>query len=205
MHFNPYTILPIFSMFLSLSVGIFVISNNHRPGINRIFFIFCLTLTIWFSYYVLLNFRISERSFLIWTRIIYAVISFVPIMLFTFVTKFLNMERFKRWFLINLIIGFIVAFLTIFTKFIIAGFIYYPWYQYPKAGTLHLIFVAHTMYLLIYMIIILNKAEKIYEHNTKLLNQTKYVRIACYIFSLCAIDILIFPRKSGHNEELVLA
>jgi len=192
MHINPHTILPIFTMFLSLLVGIFVIYNNNRPDINRIFFILCLTLTIWFSYYLLPNFKISEHLFLTFTRIIYAVITFVPIMTFTFVTKFLNMERFKRWFIINLIIGFMVVFLTIFTKLIISGLVYYPWYPFPKAGPLHFIFLVHTLYLLTYMIIILNKAKKIHENDPKLLNQTKYVRIACYTLCIGAIDL--FPN-----------
>ncbi len=147
MHLNPYTILPLLCMVLAIICGTFVIRQNPKAKLNRIFLAICITFTAWFSFYIPFNFHYTDKLLIIWFRISYCFISFIPITCFTFISTYLQAPKNEFWFKINALIGFTFSILSITTNWIIQGVSYYPWHPYPHGGVLHPFLILHCIYL----------------------------------------------------------
>ena len=137
MNFNPNTFWPLLCMFLAIVCGIFVVIQNPKAKLNRIFLCICITFAAWFSFYIPFNFHHTDKFLITWFRISYCFISFIPITCFTFVSTYLQVPKNEFWFKINLLIGLTFSILSITTNWIVQGVIYYPWHPYPLAGVLH--------------------------------------------------------------------
>jgi signal transduction histidine kinase len=190
MHLNPHTILPIVCLFLTLSCGIFVLSQNPQAHLNRLFFFICLTMAAWFSIYIPFNFSVSEKNLILWFRISFCFISFLPIMIFTFITTYLNMPKNIFWYRINSMIGLLICLINIFTDWIIKGINYLPWYPYPKAGKAHFLLVFYCIYLGFSGIQLILKAMKNPRISAKNLNHTRYLLIAAIVTSTSILDFI---------------
>jgi signal transduction histidine kinase len=189
-HFNPHTILPIICMFLAISCGIFVVSQNPRAKLNRIFFTICITFAAWFSFYIPFNLSIKEDSLILWFKISYCFISFIPIACFTFITTYLNAPKNIFWYRINSLIGCSFCFMSLFTDLIIKGVNYFRWHPYPKAGVAHSFLIIHCVYLSYFSIHLIVKAMNTPNISSRQINHLRYMLAAIFVLSLGAFDFI---------------
>ncbi len=190
MHFNPHTILPIICLILTLAFGIFVLAQNLHARLNRIFFVVCLTIVAWLSFYIPFNFPISDKNLILWFRISYCFISFLPIMVFTFITTYLNAPKNIFWYRINTTIGLSFCLMSLFTDWIVKGINYLPWYTYPKAGVAHIFLVFHCIYLGYLGIKLMLEAIKKPGLTAKQLNHIRYLIVAVLTAYTAMVDFL---------------
>ncbi len=189
-HLNPHTILPLLCMTLAIVCGIFVILQNPRAKLNRLFFAICITFTAWFSFYIPFNFNYTDQILLTWFRASYCFISFIPITCFTFITTYRQIPRNEFWFKINSLLGLTLSLLSLTTDLIIKNLSYFPFYPYPHAGTLHPLLVLHCIYLAFFSIIIMIKALKDLSLPEKQRNHIKYMLSAIICLTFGAIDFI---------------
>jgi signal transduction histidine kinase len=190
MHLNPHTILPILCLIFSLFCGISVLSKNVKSQLNQIFFLICLSMAGWLSFYIPFNFKYSQTTLIWWFKISHCFIAFLPIMCFTFVTTFLNIPRNTFWYRINLLIGILLSVLSLISDYIISGILYLDlWnYPYPKAGILHPLLVIHCCCLSFYSIKLILNELKNKNLSSKKINQLKYIFCAILVLSTGITD-----------------
>ncbi len=190
MHFNPHTILPIACLIFALCCGVFVLSKNPKAPLNRIFFYICLNITAWFSFYIPFNFNTSESTLLLWFRISYCFISFLPIMCFTFITTYLNAPQNKLWYQVNSSIGIIFCLISLFTPWMVKGVSYYPWHPYPTAGITHPLLIIHCAYLAYFTFKLRLDALKNKTISTKSKSHIKYMSAGILVLGGGALDFI---------------
>ncbi len=190
MNFNPYTIPPILCLLLAVICGVFVIGQNPKAKLNQIFLFICLTFIGWFSFYIPFNFPYSEHQILIWTKISFCFISFIPITTFTFISTYLQIPKNEFWFRINSLIGLVFSILSLSTDWIIKGVLHLPWHPYPEAGILHPLLILHCLSLAYWGIKLTLITLKDKSLSDKRRNHIKYMFIAMIALTPGAIDFL---------------
>ena len=190
MHFNPHTLPALLCLTLALFCGAFVIGHNSKALLNRIFFLICITIAAWCSFYIPFNFNAPDHVLLWWFRVSYCFISFLPIMTFTFVSTYLNAPKNLFWLRINTLIGLTFSILSLTTNWMIEGVYHQPWYPYPKAGPAHLFLIAHCIYLVSWSFLIMLPAFKDPDYSPKRLNHIKYMLFAIAVLSCGMWDFL---------------
>lgn len=187
MNLNFQTIIPIITVVSALVAGIFVLLNNPKASLNRIYFFICFNLAAWFSFYTPSIINMPESFTLWWFKIGYCFISFLPIMCFTFVITYLNIPKRDLIYKVNAFVGMTLSVMSLSTDLIVSGINKLPT-LYPKAGELHFILIIHC----IYLVAMLHKyyIQAIQNKNTsqKQLNHLKYMFIAMLILSLSMWD-----------------
>lgn len=190
MHLNPHTILPLLCMVLSIICGTFVILQNPKAKLNRIFLAICITFAAWFSLYIPLNFNENDKLLISWFRISYCFISFIPITTFTFITTYLQIPKNEYWFRINSIIGLLFSILSITTNWIIEKVSYFPWGPYPHAGVLHSALILHCAYLVCFSIKLMFNSLHNSSLSSKQRNHLKYMLSAMIAGSFAMLDFI---------------
>lgn len=187
---NSNTIIPIICCLLSLACGIFVLINNRKARLNQLLFLLCLNLSIWMTQYVPMFLNTPHNILILYFKVTYCFIAFIPIMKLTFVTTFINNNKNNQWFIFNLVIGIIFCLLCLFSDLIMGGAIFYENHSYPKAGKLHALFVIHCLYLATVCIYLINKELVNKTIDYKKSNQLRYFKGAIFTLMCGAIDFI---------------
>jgi len=190
MHLNPHTIFPILCMMLAIVCGTFVILQNPKAKLNRIFLGICITFAAWFSFYIPYNFNYTDHLLITWMRISYCFISFIPITCFTFISTYLQAPKNEFWFKVNSAIGLSFAISSITTNWIIQGLCYYPWYPYPRGGILHPFLVLHCASLAYFSLKLMFNALRNPSLSHKQRNHLKYMISAILALSFGIVDFI---------------
>ncbi len=199
MHLNLHTILPILTLLLAIFCGLFVITQNPKAFLNQTFFTLCICIIFWFSIYIPFNFNLQKSHLLIWFKIAYFFISFVPITCFTFVSTYLKMPGNQLWFKINTIIGLSFSILSISTDWIVSGINYYPWYPFPQGGILHPLLILHCITLNFLSLKFLFKKLNDPLLSSRNRNHIKYMFAALAAGSFSMIDFLANYKISFYS------
>ncbi len=194
MHLNPNTFLPLLCMIIAIICGMFVILQNPKAKLNRIFLGICITFAAWFSFYIPDNFYYTDKLLVTWSRISFCFISFIPIATFTFSSTYLQAPKYEFWIKINSLIGLTFSILSITTDWIIKGMTYYQWYPYPHAGVLHPLLVIHCIYLIYFSFKVMLKGLNDPLLTPKQRNHLKYL-----ISSFGALSCGIFDFIPNYN------
>ena len=116
-----------------ISFGIFVCAKNKYSKVNHSFALFCLPISIWlFASFIAYNCR-TEFRILLWFKISYMGIIFIPVTFYHFVFNVLNRKIDKIIVKINYIVGLIFSIVLSF-NWLIIGLYKYQWGYYPKAS-----------------------------------------------------------------------
>lgn len=190
MNLNPHTIVPIICLLLATICGLFVVTKNPRAKLNRIFFFICLDIAAWMSFYIAFNLNLTQEALLLWFKISYCFISFIPIMCFTLLTVYTNSPRNGTWFKINSILGVLLCILSLFSDLVVSGVYYLPWYPYPMAGPLHIILVIHCGILAVLSLKVMADCLKDSRTSPKAQSHLKYMFTGILILSIGMIDFL---------------
>lgn len=196
MTLNPHSIFPIIVLTLAACIGIFVLKQNIRSEINRYFFVICITISLWLSFYIPYNLNVDEETYITWCRISHCGTVFIGIACFAYTASFLNAKHLKKWIPLNFFIGSIFLIVNLTTPLIIQGARHFSWGLYPKAGLLHPAYLLHLFILISIIIWSLIKAIQLKKTNPNKVNQIKYVLLGFSVFTLATFD---FTTNYGIN------
>ena len=73
-----------------LGLGVFVLSRNYRSKLYALFFVMCVSLSIWLLATFMLFTAADDASAIFWDRVVYAGIVFFPTLIFHFVLTFVG-------------------------------------------------------------------------------------------------------------------
>ncbi len=189
---NYYAILPLITSILLFMLGIFVLSKNMKSRLNSVFFLLCLTSTIWlFSNFISFSeIKIGNISF--WLNLAYCGVVFIAITIFHYTVVFLKLDRLLRYAYFNYVIGFVIVFLIWRTNYILSGAKRFFWGYYPFAGLLNPAFIIYFIFLVVFSCIALLYCGFFRKPKILLIKkmQIKYMLLAIFIYSLASVDFV---------------
>lgn len=183
---------PFVTSILILLLGFYVLIQNPRSAINRLFYFFALSIFIWQFFYSLAYFY-NDTSSELYFKIGYIGVFFIPTTWLHFTVLFLRKKK------LSLIIGFFYLTSTLYCTFnllsdnFISGLFQYSWGLYPKV-----IFLSHIFFLfffvsafsmsmtLLLLSIIFLSVHAIPQQTIKI----KYVFLATFIGTFAGVDFL---------------
>lgn len=145
-----YAILPFFSGTFILVLGYIIYKSGPKLYRNKAMFLMCIGLTTWlYSYTVNYLFPEIPSLNLILGRFSYCGVTFIPLMYYHFIIKFLNIKNTKLTIFINTTSLFFIA-IALFTNLIVKDMVKYFWGPYPVAGLLHPVYLVFVIGVFIY-------------------------------------------------------
>lgn len=186
--------IPVLIIAISLLVtGIVVLFNKKENILNKIFFLLCLTSTIWLSFtFLSYNTDISERA-AFWYRFAYVGITFIAFTFFHYIMAVLGKnEKMGVMIKVGYAAGAVFSIDILFGAGIINGVYHYFWGFYPKRGPLHPVFL---VFFLGYIItgatfIVLELVKKYKELSNKRRIQLIYILIGLLVYNSASVDFL---------------
>ncbi len=187
---SRYSLAPLVSALLFLSLSIFVLRSKPRSRTKVVFAFACATTFFWqFIWSVLFSVHDKQLGlFLI--KLGYSDIIFIPISFFHFVIAFLDRKR--DWVLIGSYILTFVFFVLIWTSsHFISGSYTYSWGFYPKAGLLHPAYLFLLITVVSRGIYLLIKDGQACKDSPVRHNQIKYVLWAMFVYAFASLDFFV--------------
>ncbi|HZN45265.1 MAG TPA: ATP-binding protein [Nitrospiraceae bacterium] len=135
---------PLLAGTLFLICGLWVLGNNVRAAANVTFSLLCAAACLWLFGCFMLFSAADGREALLWVRIIYCGVVFIPAVAYHFAQSLLGVgfrDRLVAW-------AYVVstAFLLLsFSDLLVDGYYTYYWGRYPRAGILHPLFVVYLL------------------------------------------------------------
>jgi len=151
---NLFALPPFITDILIFLIGLLVILKSSRTRTNIIFFLFCLSMNIWLTFYTLMYISLDPVQAIIFARLGFLGIIFIPLLAYHFIVTFLNQAPQKRVLIPLYTVGLSSVFATP-TNLVYNGVAVYFWGFYPTAGSLYFIFLAAFAILFTYGIILL--------------------------------------------------
>lgn len=189
---NLYILPPLISSALFIFFGWLVYKKNKDSEMNQNFFLICVATFWWqFSWFVLFSIN-STYSADILVRVGYIGITFIPFTFYRFSISFFNkVGTFDK---ILSEIFFVPPLLLAASLFLsndfVSGYYNYPWGFYPKAGFLHIFYLAILSALALRIIYLAFKNIKLFKDNIYVVKQLKLFLIAMVFYILSAIDFV---------------
>ena len=142
---TPYSIPPLLAGTIIFASGLWTVFKNPRATTNRLFGLLCLSLCFWLFGIFMVYSSTHETEALLWEKIIYVGVVFIPAVFSQFCTNFLQSKRDNKLTLLNYFISTIFA-LLIPTSYLINGQYKFFWGYYPRAGLLHPLFLVYFLW-----------------------------------------------------------
>lgn len=136
-----YAIPNIACAVLCFSIGFLVFIKNQKSHINRIFFFFTISGTIWQIGSFLALLSIQPELSLHWCKFSYLGVLFIPITTYHFVTKLLDLKRQRKFVFLTYLIGVFGFLPLVKSPYFFSGANRYPWGYWFKAGPLYSLFL----------------------------------------------------------------
>ncbi|MBU4142523.1 GAF domain-containing protein, partial [Patescibacteria group bacterium] len=191
---NIYNLAPLVSSILFLFLGLFVFLKNKKSKINFTFFLVCLV-TFWWQFSWVILFGINSESVASYlVKIGYVGIIFIPITFYHFFVHLIGKERPVYKFFVSAlyIVGVLFVYALFFTDYFISGFYRYFWGFYPKAGPLHLVYLAFLSVLVIVIFrLAFRSLQEAKEISSFKFYQIKYVLLALVFYIFAASDFVV--------------
>ena len=173
-----------------LSLGIFVFCFNTRSQKNISFFIFTLSVFIWyFSLGISFLPKASSTAELIIKFGLIGAI-FIVVTAYHFVASFLKRDTEKKFVVIAYIIGLVFALLVFFSTLFMSQILEFHGCYYPVSGILHPVYIIFLLILVARMSHLLYKNFTRTKSTTDEKNRSKYMFFAIAVFSFAAVDFL---------------
>lgn len=186
-----FSLPPLISSALFLSLAIFVWSQNKHSPINRALALACLTTFGWQSAWAFL-FSIRDPHLAeILTKIGYSYILFIPPTLYGFFVAFLAKPSEKKYVIAAYSFSAAALYFLWFSSYFINGYFTYFWGFYPRAGILHPVFLIVLIAQALRVFYLLLVDLKRQEHSFRRKNQTNYLIAALVAYTLASFDFLV--------------
>jgi signal transduction histidine kinase len=157
-----YALATLLNVVATIFLGLIVYSKNRKATLNKLFALFCFSVSLWSCFYFLwLIFINTKSTALIFGRALNIAAIFIPITYFHFITVFLNIYQKKKQLVI---FGYIFAFILFISGFTplfvrdVAPELFFPWY--PKPGIAYHFFTLMFFSFVIYSWCLMFKAIK---------------------------------------------
>lgn len=184
-----YAFLPFLSGLIFLGFGLFIYIRNPKSKLNLYYFLVCFSSTVWVMGYSFMYAAQEEREALLYARIGYAGVVFIPAFLYNFTAALLKLKRNILIFILIYLmsVSFLVANCT---DYFLNGMYRYFWGFYPKAGLLYVLYVIffNTVFLRCAWILFKHLRNK--EISPVARNQIKYVLLAFLVGMTSFVDYL---------------
>jgi PAS domain S-box-containing protein len=135
--FNPYAIPTFLTMVAILLLGVVAVLYERRSVVNVLFFWMTVTIGIWLFAFSWMYCATDERVALLWAKIAYLGVPFIPAGIYHFTTAFLRIQQARSalvWAGWALAVFFSAAILS--TNTLVSGLYRYWWGFYPRYGWL---------------------------------------------------------------------
>ena len=183
---NLNTILLLLTSIIIFTIGLFVYTRNKKSIANRTFSALSLSLTIWLLGFSCMYSSKNANTALIFARIGFLGIAFIPILSYHFISVFLNHKNPK--FLLSIYIMTIILLPLSFTDYIYNGVKMRFFGYYPTAGKIYPIFLIAFIVLFLKGLYLL---YTYYKKETKRNEQIKYVMLGFFIGTFGVVDYLV--------------
>ncbi len=173
-----------------ISLGVMVYLNNRKSRVNKSLFLLCLASFFWLFFAFLATFSDSYDTSLLFFRICYVGIVFIPSTFYHFAHEFVGRTSGKR-IAAGYFISTIFAFTVLGTRYMIKGLFLYPWGFYPAASNpLHIIFMLFFLITLSSALYLIYKEIK--KKNVPSIQRTKlkYIFTGLLVASIASVDFL---------------
>ncbi len=189
MEFNHYSLLPLICLILSLGTGIFVLLQEPSSRLYQYFLAICLSIALWFAFYLLYNFNLDTEHIIYLIKIFYCGSVSVATACYIYTVEFLKRKDLKLWIYINMFIVLVYYLLLFKSDLIISGYHSFPWGIYPTAGRWHPFLVIHTLILI--SLILKMLISEIYK-TTPIVNKNhiQYFLVGFSFLTLSAYDFI---------------
>ncbi|VAX29370.1 hypothetical protein MNBD_NITROSPIRAE02-321 [hydrothermal vent metagenome] len=184
------SILYLIASITVISHGVMVYLNNRKSRINTSLFLFCLASFFWLFFAFLATLSDSYDTALLFFRICYVGIVFIPSTFYHFAHEFVGRASGRRV-AARYLISTLFAFTVLGTQYMIKGLFLYPWGFYPAASRpLHIIFMLFFLLTLFSALNLIYKEMK--KKNVPSIQKTKlkYIFAGLLVASLASVDFL---------------
>src|SRR3990167_3191694 len=185
---NPYAIPPFVSAILFLVLTLFVWTRKRRNILNFTLGLACFV-TFWWQISWVFLFSVTDQQLAsILVKVGYSGILFIPLTLYHFFMRYVrpNQDRVVVW--LSYLSGVILLYFLWFSPFFINGFYDFYWGFYPKAGTLHFVYLLILGSLALRAVFLLNLAVS---QPSPKRNQAKFVLFALIAYLPASSDFLV--------------
>lgn len=190
MKMNPYAIPPLISSVLAFLLSWFVLLKNKKSKLNILFFFEALSISLWlYSDYMLYSGKIAEDGVL-WARITYIPVIFIPLFFLHFTLAFSNTDKFKKTLIIGYVSSFLFVLALLLTNHVISGVERHFWGYYPKVGFLHHVLIAYFAVLLTTTFLVIYRHSKDKTQPAQERNKTKLILFTFAVGYLASTDFL---------------
>ncbi|MBF0385102.1 MAG: GAF domain-containing protein [Candidatus Omnitrophica bacterium] len=194
-----YAFPPIITCILLFIIGIVVLRNNRYSVVNRVFTLFCFSLSGWLFGYSLMYLSPDKTQAMFWARVGFSFIVFIPIFAYHFISRLLNRSNKELLTLLYSLSG--PAVLLGWTKYIYKEIGDYFWGYYPIAGKLYFLFLLSFSVLFSYGLVLLYLGlRRSYRANNILLTQQLKCVFVAFLFGTTGIvdyvvkyEVAIYP------------
>lgn len=143
---STYSLLPLASSILVLTLGFFVWLKRPKEWLHLLFLLFCFTISIWlFGTFMLFNAQTAFEQ-VYWDRFIYIGVAFIPIFLYHFGVIYCRLDARRGLQHQVLFIGYLLAFAFLIlsrTDYFVSGLYHYEWGVHTIARTGHHFFLLY--------------------------------------------------------------
>src|SRR3989338_6052532 len=129
MTYNQYWLpyLPLSTSLLILVLGFLVFAKNRYTLINKIFFLFALSIFVWLFFYSLAYLSRDPILTKFWFKIGYLGVFFIPTTWLHFTFSFLKKDKITPIIIGFYLISIFLGILTLSSEWFIIGLYEYPW------------------------------------------------------------------------------
>ncbi len=189
---SPYSIAPLISSLIFVSLGVFVLVKNSKSVLNRLYFLTCIPTFWWqFSWFILFNVHDNDRLASILVKVGYTGITFITITFLHFVVYLIDMKKHLKYVYLGYAINFVLIYFLWTTDLYINGFYRYFFGYYPKANILHVVhLITQLVYGAFYTYVICVIAAIRNKNNPVKFAHIKYALLAYLVYFPASMDYL---------------
>jgi signal transduction histidine kinase len=137
-----YSIPPLLSGSLVFACGLWILMKNHQAMKNITFGLICVGICFWLFGFFMIYSSSRQNEIQFWVKVVYVGVIYIPAFFYHFCASLLHMQPAWRPIAANYAVS--TAFLLCLpTAYLIDGQYTYFWGSYPRAGSLHAVFLAY--------------------------------------------------------------
>jgi signal transduction histidine kinase len=172
-----------------LVLGLWVILR-HKNNVQRLYGALCVTTCTWQGLWTALFSGLPEKDLLLWLKIGYTGIVFVPAVFYHFISEFTEQENLKKAVKVGYLVSLALSLLIISPTLFVNGFNRFDWGISARAGVAHPLFVIFVALVVVRMFVLLWRAQQQKDATPLRKGQVKWVSWAIIIYSVGASDLI---------------
>jgi len=173
-----------------ISLGVMVYLNDRKSRINKSLFMLCLASFFWLFFAFLAVFSDSHDAALLFFKVCYVGIVFIPSTFYHFAHEFVGKTSGKR-IAAGYLLSAVFAFAVLSTSYMINGLFTYSWGFYPAVSNpLHIIFVLFFLITLSSSLNLIYKEIKKEDVPSIQKIKLKYIFTGLLVATLASVDFL---------------